>query len=495
MNLECNIHFCLSPSILQIHFHLSKLLRNLGDQVGEDLSLPLVFGPGRLRHPRPSLRDLSDLQEEREQNQGIGHLPLSPRPTFDAPEFNGPIQEEELERGFVPIVPGEKSDEENEGNQSFDIPPPPSEERSSPEPTVHSTFAPQRHSGESHQENFNLSPEVVPPHSREEPSFPREPLFADPGRPNFNQGLEEQQTQEIEFLSAPPPTSNIRKRNTAKPRRPAHPNQIPVYHEIYNQNGELVQGGQEGEEEEEEEPDRLAILLLDSKFSCQGKNNGYYADEDVSCEVFHYCQDTVKHSWLCPEGASFHQVHLICMPRSEDNICERSSTFHFVNDFLYKELEGPNKTYADRYYPEGFADRGSTINLQAAVAPNEGEYQAVQQVARFPVTQPSRRPVIVQDQGPPVYQPAVQEQHIGQSFQPSQGIHDRVQHGVPDFQSTDHFSGFVGQHTSSSFEPTPDFGGDGQRPFSAFHSPEEVRVQRPHARPHFRPGRRPGNRP
>ena len=43
------------------------------------------------------------------------------------------------------------------------------------------------------------------------------------------------------------------------------------------------------------------------------------------------------------------QVHLICMPRSEDNICARSSTFHFVNDFLYKEVEGErNGTYADR---------------------------------------------------------------------------------------------------------------------------------------------------
>ncbi|XP_066961314.1 uncharacterized protein, partial [Macrobrachium rosenbergii] len=444
------------------------------------------FGPSGLRRPRPNLRNLS---EEGEQHQGTGQLPLNPRPTFDSPEFNGPDQEEELEGGFVPLAPRDQPDEEIRGDQPQNIPPPPAEEQSSPEPTIHSTLAPQKHSVEPRQNNFNRSPER-PTQSREEPTFPREPLFADPGHSPFTRGLEEQQTQEIEFLSAPPPTT-IRKRNTVRPRRPVHPNQIPEYHEVYNQNGELVQPGQEGEEEEEEEPDRLAILLLDSKFSCIDKNNGYYADEDVNCEVFHYCQDTVKHSWLCPEGASFHQVHLICMPRSEDNICERSSTFHFVNDFLYKELEGPNKTYADRYYPEGFADRGSTVNLQA-VAPSGNEYQTVQQVARFPVTQKVRRPVIVQDQGPPVYQPVAEGQHVGQSFQPSQVINDRVQHGLPEFQSSDHFSGLIGQQTSASFEPTPDFG-DGQRPFAAFHSPEEVLVQRPPPRAQFRPGRRPGN--
>ena len=33
------------------------------------------------------------------------------------------------------------------------------------------------------------------------------------------------------------------------------------------------------EEEEERKPDRLALLLSESKFSCNGVKNGYYADE------------------------------------------------------------------------------------------------------------------------------------------------------------------------------------------------------------------------
>lgn len=65
------------------------------------------------------------------------------------------------------------------------------------------------------------------------------------------------------------------------------------------------------EDYEEEEPDRLEILLNDSKFTCVGFKDGYYADETVDCEVFHHCADNVKHSWLCPNGAAFHQVFIV----------------------------------------------------------------------------------------------------------------------------------------------------------------------------------------
>ncbi|KAA0203981.1 hypothetical protein HAZT_HAZT000879 [Hyalella azteca] len=131
-------------------------------------------------------------------------------------------------------------------------------------------------------------------------------------------------------------------------------------------------------EDDEAKPDRLAELLLQSKFSCKSRKDGYYADEDVNCEVFHFCQDGVKHSWLCPNNAAFHQVHLICMPHSEDNICERSSKFHFVNDFLYKEVgdHPENRSYVERYYPQGFEggvanipDREGSVPPQAAQPP------------------------------------------------------------------------------------------------------------------------------
>ena len=92
------------------------------------------------------------------------------------------------------------------------------------------------------------------------------------------------------------------------------------------------------EELEEEEPDHLALLLEKSQFTCNARTTGYYADDTVGCQIFHYCADNTKHSWICPEGATFHQVHLICMPPSEENICEQSAKYHFVNDYLYKPI-------------------------------------------------------------------------------------------------------------------------------------------------------------
>lgn len=50
------------------------------------------------------------------------------------------------------------------------------------------------------------------------------------------------------------------------------------------------------------------------------------------------------------------------MPPSNENICEKSSQFHFVNDYLYKPINTeehenqPNITlrYSDRYYPDSY---------------------------------------------------------------------------------------------------------------------------------------------
>ncbi|KAL1438539.1 hypothetical protein MTO96_047902 [Rhipicephalus appendiculatus] len=97
------------------------------------------------------------------------------------------------------------------------------------------------------------------------------------------------------------------------------------------------QGGQQSqsEEEEEEKPNPLTLLLEKSTFTCSSKTDGYYADNSVNCQVFHYCVGGAKHSWMCPEGTVFHQVHLNCVPASQD-ICNTAEKFFFVNDYLHK---------------------------------------------------------------------------------------------------------------------------------------------------------------
>ena len=97
---------------------------------------------------------------------------------------------------------------------------------------------------------------------------------------------------------------------------------------------------EEEENKEEDKPDRLQILLAESKFTCDGLKSGYYADETVGCQVFHYCVEDpnsgmTKHSWQCPEDTVFHQIHLNCVPAQQD-ICGSSSKYHVVNDYLHK---------------------------------------------------------------------------------------------------------------------------------------------------------------
>lgn len=120
----------------------------------------------------------------------------------------------------------------------------------------------------------------------------------------------------------------------------------------------------------------------------------YYADESVNCEVFHYCQENQKHSWVCPEGFQFHQVHLICMPPSNDNACQQSSKYHIVNEFLYKPINveehqtRPNVTlrYSERYYPEDIY-KDERQNEEDEEEEDHHAYRAREYRQRHPVTQ------------------------------------------------------------------------------------------------------------
>ncbi|XP_032510669.2 uncharacterized protein LOC116765329 isoform X1 [Danaus plexippus] len=160
-----------------------------------------------------------------------------------------------------------------------------------------------------------------------------------------------QRQQSEEYIVPTRPQQYVEEQRPQRPLQRKQQEQRPIKYQQEESEEEL---------EEKEEPDRLSQLLQQSKFNCVSKNTGYYADEDLNCEVFHYCQDNVKHSWICPDGFTFHQVHLICMPPTHDNICQKSSSYHFVNDYLYRPINEeevqrkPNVSlkYSDRYYPQ-----------------------------------------------------------------------------------------------------------------------------------------------
>ncbi|XP_065078413.1 mucin-3B isoform X2 [Ochlerotatus camptorhynchus] len=52
--------------------------------------------------------------------------------------------------------------------------------------------------------------------------------------------------------------------------------------------------------------------IPNTKFNCQQYGNGYFADLDTKCQVFHICDVGKKISFLCPNGTIFRQLDLIC---------------------------------------------------------------------------------------------------------------------------------------------------------------------------------------
>ncbi|XP_076347945.1 uncharacterized protein LOC143245470 [Tachypleus tridentatus] len=169
---------------------------------------------------------------------------------------------------------------------------------------------------------------------------------------------------------------------------------------------------EELQEKEPSTPDPLSVLLGDSRFSCSSKRDGYYADDSVNCRIFHYCVGGAKHSWMCPGGTVFHQVHLNCVPSNQD-ICSQSEKYHVVNDYLYKTLEekGPNNTlrYYKRYYPENFLYGGQVpkppISPEGSISQAEGYPDYDYGGAPAPGSQPQLQPAAeyAPPGGPPSY--------------------------------------------------------------------------------------------
>ncbi|KAG0420341.1 hypothetical protein HPB47_003545 [Ixodes persulcatus] len=82
-------------------------------------------------------------------------------------------------------------------------------------------------------------------------------------------------------------------------------------------------------------PDKGSPLLLpEVTFACLGRSEGYYADVQLRCEVFHYCKpDGVRFSFVCPPKSSFNQKLLICdYDPAAVSLCADSDLFFHLND-------------------------------------------------------------------------------------------------------------------------------------------------------------------
>nr|P0DPW5.1 RecName: Full=U-scoloptoxin(01)-Cw1a; Short=U-SLPTX(01)-Cw1a; Flags: Precursor [Cormocephalus westwoodi] len=64
---------------------------------------------------------------------------------------------------------------------------------------------------------------------------------------------------------------------------------------------------------EDEKPPNLTRVPSGLSFSCDGKKPGYYADQQMECQVYHVCTPDNEHAvLLCGPGTIFNQKHLVC---------------------------------------------------------------------------------------------------------------------------------------------------------------------------------------
>lgn len=133
-------------------------------------------------------------------------------------------------------------------------------------------------------------------------------------------------------------------------------------------------------------------------FTCDDKIDGYYADVEARCQVFHVCTaipdgTSIKNSFLCPNGTIFNQENFACQwwPDVE---CASSSDFFSLNENIGK-------------IPERLLGDEQQVVIAAA--------SPIAVVAPAPEPAKAAEPIAVAVPLPAVIQPAVQAQAIAVS--------------------------------------------------------------------------------
>ncbi|XP_037289055.2 uncharacterized protein LOC119181918 [Rhipicephalus microplus] len=91
------------------------------------------------------------------------------------------------------------------------------------------------------------------------------------------------------------------------------------------------------------QPPPSPLQLPDVKFSCQGRDTGYYADVELRCSVFHYCgAQGDRYSFVCPPKSTFNQRLLMCDYEARAlEVCPHSESLYNVNTTMPPRLRKP----------------------------------------------------------------------------------------------------------------------------------------------------------
>ncbi|XP_071566555.1 uncharacterized protein [Temnothorax nylanderi] len=76
-----------------------------------------------------------------------------------------------------------------------------------------------------------------------------------------------------------------------------------------------------------------------TRFVCEWRYPGYYADPEADCQAYHICQrGGRKDSFLCPNGTLFNQERLVCTWWYTVD-CSRAQSFYSINEAVAKAME------------------------------------------------------------------------------------------------------------------------------------------------------------
>ncbi|GIY12240.1 chitin-binding type-2 domain-containing protein [Caerostris darwini] len=87
-------------------------------------------------------------------------------------------------------------------------------------------------------------------------------------------------------------------------------------------------------------PDGAELIVGDVRTTFVCSDNGYYADMDNNCQIFHVCHEVVHNngaaemfhwSFLCGNQTVFNQLSFTCASPEHSVPCPSSSDFYYLN--------------------------------------------------------------------------------------------------------------------------------------------------------------------
>lgn len=106
------------------------------------------------------------------------------------------------------------------------------------------------------------------------------------------------------------------------------------------------------------------ISIPENNFNCKGRHDGYYANIELKCQVYHHCAvGHQRYDFLCPNYTLFDQTTFTC--RFVNTVdCEASENHYNRNNELYVETSTTPSRNDNYYNQQQHSNSGSSNSEQ-----------------------------------------------------------------------------------------------------------------------------------